>query len=92
VKAADAGGPGALGERREQCRSDAVALPRIDHLDRRLGDVELLQPHVAGDPDRCPRRRRERDQRLVVPMVDVQQATQVARGQLGLGGEIALIA
>jgi hypothetical protein len=92
VEAADTGCPGTLGERRQQSGSHAAALPLIDHLDGRLGDVELVQPHVPGDPYRSPGWRRERDQRLVVPVVDAEQMTQVARGQLGLGGEVALVA
>jgi hypothetical protein len=46
---------------------------------------------VAGDPDRRPRRRRERDQRLVMPVVDVDQALQLARSQGRLAREVALI-
>jgi hypothetical protein len=46
---------------------------------------------VAGDPDRRPRRRRERDQRLVMPVVDVDQALQLARRQGQLAREVALI-
>jgi hypothetical protein len=89
---ADAGGPRPLGERREQRRAHPAALPFVHHLERHLGDVELIQPHVARDPDRSPRQGRVGDEGLAVPVVDVEQATELARGQLGLGGEVALVA
>jgi hypothetical protein len=91
AKAADSGAPGALGKRRHQGRAHAAALPLVDHLDRHLGLVELLQADVAGDPDGRPRRRRERDQRLVMPVVDVDQALQLAGSQGRLAREVALI-
>jgi hypothetical protein len=92
VEAADAGGAGPLAERRQQRGPDAAPLPRVDHFDRHLGRFEVLQPHVAGDPDRRAGRRREGDQRLVVPMVDVEQKAELARAELGLGVEISLVA
>jgi hypothetical protein len=87
VKAADARGPGALGERCQQRDADAPALPAVDDSDRHLGGVELVETDVAGDSDRGARWRRERDQRLVMPVVDGQEAAHVASGQLRLGRE-----
>jgi hypothetical protein len=92
VEAAYPGPHRALGERGEQGGAHPVALPAVDHLDRHLGLVERLESHVAGDPDRLARRRRERDQSLVVPVVDVEQAVQLARRQDRLDGEVALMA
>jgi hypothetical protein len=92
VEAADAGARRALGERRQQGRAYAVALPAVDHLDRDLGGIELLKAHVAADPDRRPGRGREGDQRLVMPMVDLDEQAEVPWRQRGLGGEEALIA
>jgi hypothetical protein len=69
-----------------------VALPSIDDLDRHLGGLEVVQPHVASDPDRHPGRRRERDQRLVVPVVDVEQVAELTGTQDRLGREVALVA
>jgi hypothetical protein len=73
VEAADSGARRALGERRQQRCAHPVALPAVDHLDRHLGLVERIHAHVAGNPDRRPGRRRERDQRLVMPVVDVDE-------------------
>ena len=90
VKATDAGGPGALGERGQQGDADASALPAVDDRDSNLCGVELVEADVAGDPDRSARRGRERDQRLVVPMVDVHQPAHVARTEHRLRREEAL--
>jgi hypothetical protein len=92
VEAPDAGAPCPVDECRHQFGANPLVLPAVDDLDRHLGGVECLEPHVAGDPDRRPGRRREGDQRLVVPMVDVDQVGELAGRQLGLGGEEALVA
>jgi hypothetical protein len=92
VETADAGRPCPIAERGHEGGANAAVLPIVDDLDRHLGGLEVVEAHVAGNPDRRPRRRRERDQRLVVPMVDVDEAGQLARRQLGLGGEEALVA
>jgi hypothetical protein len=49
-----------------------VALPAVDYLDRHLGLIEPVQAHVAGDADWRSGRRREGDERLVMPVVDVK--------------------
>jgi hypothetical protein len=91
VKTADAGGPGPLGERGEQRDADAPVLPPVDDLDRHLCGLEVvIEADVARDPDRRARRRRVRDQRLVVPVVDVEEPAQVAGTQDRLGREEAL--
>jgi hypothetical protein len=92
VEAADPGAHRAVGERSQQRRADPMALPVVDDRDRHLGLVELGQAHVACDPDRRPRRRRERDQRFVMPVVDVEELGQLTRRELGLGREEALVA
>jgi hypothetical protein len=90
VEAADARQSCALGERRQQRAADAAMLPAVDHRDRHLSGLEVvLQPDVARDPDRGAWRRRERDQRLVVPVVDAQEPAQVPRAQHRLGREEA---
>jgi hypothetical protein len=65
-------------------------LPAVDDSDRDLGGLEVVfQPDVARDPDRRPGRGRERDQRLVVPVVDAQEALHVAWAQRRLWPEEA---
>ena len=91
MKTADAGGPGPLGERCEQRDADAPVLPPVDDLDRYLRGLEVvIEADVARDPDRRARRRRVRDQRLVVPVVDVEEPAQVAGTQNRLGREETL--
>jgi hypothetical protein len=92
LQPADAGGPCPRAETGDQRGAHATALPPVDDLDGHLCGIEVVQAHVAGDPDRRPRRRREGDQRLMVPVVDVEQDAQLARGQVGLRGEVALVA
>jgi hypothetical protein len=92
VEPADAGGVRLSRERLEQGAPNAAPLPAVDHLDRDFGGIEFRKAGVAGDPDRGSGRRREGDQRLVVPVVDAQQEAQLARGQLVLGAEVALVA
>jgi hypothetical protein len=92
VEAADPAPCCPLGERRQECRPHPVALPFVDHRDRHLGRFEvILEAHVAGDPDWRAGRGRERDQRFVMPVVDVEKPGQLAR-QLGAGGEEPLVA
>jgi len=87
VEAADSGAGRALGERRQQSRAHPVALPIVDHRDRDLSRFEVvLEADVTGDPHRLARRRRERDHRLVVPVVDVEKPRQLAWRQIGLRG------
>jgi hypothetical protein len=92
AKAPDPGRCGPLGKPRQEGGPDAAALPAIDHLDRNLGCIEVVEPQVAGDPDRRARLGRERDQCLVVPVIDAHEPSQLPLGELGLGAEIALIA
>jgi hypothetical protein len=92
METADARGAGALGERGQQSDADAPVLPAVDDLDRDLGGVELVEPDVPGDPDRGPRRRRVRDQRHVVPVVDIEESAELARSERRLRGEVALVA
>jgi hypothetical protein len=92
VEAADPGRSSPLAERGHQRRAHAVVLPFVDHLDRHLRGVELVQTDIAGDPDRRAGRWRERDQRLVVPVVDVEEVAELALAQGGLDREVALIA
>jgi hypothetical protein len=92
VKAADAGGSSSLRKGREQRGADAAALPLVDHLDRHLGGLEVLEPHVAGDPDRRAGRRGVGDQRLVMPVIDARQTGQIAGGQVRPDGEEPLVA
>jgi hypothetical protein len=88
VKTADAGGSGPLGERGEQRDADAPLLPPVDDRDRHLCGLEVvIEPDIARDRDRGARRGRERDQSLVVPVVDVQEPAHVAWAQPRLGAE-----
>jgi hypothetical protein len=91
LEAADAGSAGPLAQRGHERGTDATVLPVVDDLDRHLGRLEVVQAHVPGDPDRRPRRRRERDQRLVVPMVDTHEPYQLAWGEFVLRAEVPLI-
>jgi hypothetical protein len=91
-KAPDPGRRGPLGELRQEGSPDAAALPAIDHLDRHLGSIEVVEPQVAGDTDRRTRLGREGDQRLMVPVIDAHEPSQLPLRELGLGAEIALIA
>jgi hypothetical protein len=92
MEAADAGGAGAFGQRDEQRDPDSPPLPAIDHFDRHLGGLEVvIDADVAGDRDRRARRGRERDHRLVVPVVDVEEETQLAGREGALGREVALV-
>ena len=84
--------PRPLGQRHHERSAHPVALPAVNHLDRHLGHVELVEPDVAGDSDRRSRWRRERDQGLVVPVVDVQEQAEVAGSQRGFRREVALVA
>ena len=54
--------------------------------------VEIVEADVAGDPDRRARRWREGDQRLVVPVVDVEQPAELTGASSCLGMKIALVA
>jgi hypothetical protein len=65
-------------------------LPAVDDGDRHFRGIELVEPDVAGDPDRGAWRRRVRDQRLVVPVIDVEESAQVTGAQHRFGREEAL--
>jgi hypothetical protein len=65
-------------------------LPAVDDLDRHFRGIELVEPDVAGDPDRGARRRRACDQRLVVPVIDVEEPAQIMGAQRRFGREEAL--
>jgi hypothetical protein len=69
-----------------------VALPAVDYLQRHLGLIELVQAHVARNPDGRSGWRREGDERLMVPVVDIEQPGQLARRELWLGRQVTLIA
>jgi hypothetical protein len=91
VEVADAGGSGALGERRQQRDANAAMLPAVDHRDCHLSRLEVvLQADVARDPDRRAWLRRERDQRVVMPVVDPHEPADVAGAEDGLRREEAL--
>jgi len=91
VNTADAGGSGPLGERGEQRDADAPVLPPVDDRDRHLCGFEVvIEPDIARDRDRGARWGRERDQRLVVPVVDVEEPAQVVGTQNRLAREEAL--
>jgi hypothetical protein len=93
VEATDPGAPRALGERLQQRGADPVSLPVVDDRDGHLGGFEVvLEADVTGDRDRRARRRRVRDQRLVMPVVDVEEPGKLTWRQLRLGGEEALVA
>ena len=93
MEAADAGSARASAQRGHQRGADAVALPAVDYLNRDLGRLEVvIEADVAGDPDRGARRRGVRDQRLVMPVVDIEESIELARGERGLQREIALVA
>ena len=91
MEAADPGRAGAFAERGEQRDADALVLPAVDDLDRHLGGLEVvLKADVPGDRNRGARRRRVRDQRLVVPVIDVEEPPQVTCAQHRFGREEAL--
>jgi hypothetical protein len=92
AESADARGECAVPQGRGKRDADATALPGVDHLDRHLGHVELFETDVARDPDRRPRQGRERDHRLVVPVVDGEEPGQLPGGEVRFGGHEALVA
>jgi hypothetical protein len=52
VEATDARSACPIGQRREQDGPHAAMLPLVDDLDGHLGGIEVVEAHIAGDPDR----------------------------------------
>jgi len=80
AEAADALGPGALGQTVQQRRRHALALPRVGNRDRHFGDLAVLgRADEARHADAALGPGLDRHQSLVVVVVDLGEV-----GQLGL--------
>ena len=67
-------------ERVEQPAGDAAPLPVVGDHDRRLR-LAGRRAHVAGDPHARPRVGVDRDERLVVVVVDLREVVEIARAE-----------
>ena len=75
-----------------ECRAEAPALPLVDHGHRGLGAGRRRRAGRSGRRRPPPPVRVERDQRLVVVVVDLGQVAQLRLGELGDRGQEALVA
>ncbi len=79
--------------RREQRRAQPAALRVVGDRHRRLGEAAILAvAHEAGHADPAPVGGVERDQRLVVVVVDLGQVRELGVGEPGLRREEPAIA
>jgi hypothetical protein len=83
---------GALGKGGSEAAAHTTALPIVDHRDRQLGGRRILGgAHIPRDTDPVAGDGIDRDQRLVVVVVDLGEIAQLLLAQAGMGREEAAV-
>jgi hypothetical protein len=92
-KPPDASAPGQVGEAREQGSSEPAALPLVGDGYGNLGQLGVVaRADVAGDADQVSARAVDRDDRLVVVVIDVDEVLELGLRQSRLRGEEPAVA
>jgi hypothetical protein len=76
----------------EQDRAQPAPLAAVGHRHGHLGGVRVLEPHEAGDPEPLAVLLGQRDERLVIVVVDPGQVRELALAEVRHRGQEAPVA